>query len=48
MKRFIVENKITVFHFGIHGNKEPLTDMPEDVIREVLIKVLGRTFGNRN
>ncbi|CAK9866688.1 unnamed protein product [Sphagnum jensenii] len=38
-KEFMEKNGITIFHFGIEGNKEPFVDIPEDVIRDAL-KVL--------
>jgi tyrosine-protein phosphatase SIW14 len=35
------KNGITIFHFGIEGNKEPFVDIPEDVIRDALKVLLG-------
>ncbi|BBN05176.1 tyrosine-protein phosphatase SIW14 [Marchantia polymorpha subsp. ruderalis] len=33
---FLKKDNITLFHFGIEGNKEPFVDIPEDVIRDAL------------
>ncbi|KAI8909100.1 tyrosine phosphatase family-domain-containing protein [Gorgonomyces haynaldii] len=38
--RFLAENKIRLFQFGVPGNKEPFVDIPEDKIREALAVLL--------
>mmetsp|Transcript_8112 Transcript_8112/g.11170 ORF Transcript_8112/g.11170 Transcript_8112/m.11170 type:complete len:221 (-) Transcript_8112:116-778(-) len=39
---FIARNNITLFNFGVAGNKEPFVDLPERVIREALVQVLDK------
>jgi tyrosine-protein phosphatase SIW14 len=33
---FLEENSITLFQFGVPGNKEPFVDIPEDKIRDAI------------
>jgi len=39
MKQFVEDNRITVFHFGMLGNK-PIIRIPECAIRDVLVHIL--------
>ncbi|KAJ3038913.1 hypothetical protein HDV00_012835 [Rhizophlyctis rosea] len=41
-KRFLAENNITLFQFGVAGNKEPFVDIPEDTICAALSVILDR------
>jgi tyrosine-protein phosphatase SIW14 len=38
---FLKENDITLFQFGVSGNKEPFVDIPEDTICDALSVLLG-------
>jgi hypothetical protein len=38
---FLNENGITLYQFGVSGNKEPFVDIPEDTICEALSVLLG-------
>eukprot|EP00013_Stygamoeba_regulata_P006294 CAMPEP_0177630384 /NCGR_PEP_ID=MMETSP0447-20121125/1182_1 /TAXON_ID=0 /ORGANISM="Stygamoeba regulata, Strain BSH-02190019" /LENGTH=183 /DNA_ID=CAMNT_0019131787 /DNA_START=52 /DNA_END=603 /DNA_ORIENTATION=+ len=39
---FIKKNNITLFQFGVHGNKEPFVDIPQDTINEALKVLLDK------
>ncbi|KAJ3033399.1 hypothetical protein HK097_004857, partial [Rhizophlyctis rosea] len=41
-KKFLAENNITLFQFGVAGNKEPFVDIPEDTICAALSVILDR------
>ncbi|KNC97164.1 hypothetical protein, variant [Spizellomyces punctatus DAOM BR117] len=41
-KKFMEENKIKLFQFGVAGNKEPFVDIPEDTICAALSVILDR------
>ena len=40
-KRFLEENNITLFQFGVPGNKEPFVDIPEDKMQSALSVIMG-------
>ncbi|KAJ3330560.1 hypothetical protein HDU93_000332 [Gonapodya sp. JEL0774] len=39
--KFLNENGVKLFQFGVAGNKEPFVDIPEDVIAQALTVILG-------
>eukprot|EP00128_Syssomonas_multiformis_P011185 Colp12_sorted_trinity150504_noHs@23074 len=39
-RKFCEENGITIYQFGVPGNKEPFVDIPEDVIAKAVATVL--------
>ncbi|KAI9598861.1 tyrosine phosphatase family-domain-containing protein [Syncephalis fuscata] len=41
-QRFMEENGMTLFQFGVAGNKEPFVDIPENVICAALAVLLDR------
>ncbi|KAJ3080338.1 hypothetical protein HK102_003127 [Quaeritorhiza haematococci] len=41
-KKFLDENNITLFQFGVAGNKEPFVDIPEDTICAALSVILDK------
>ncbi|KAI9501706.1 tyrosine-protein phosphatase siw14 [Coemansia spiralis] len=41
-QKFLAENNIHLFQFGVAGNKEPFADIPEDVMTEALVVLLDR------
>ncbi|KAJ3125595.1 Tyrosine-protein phosphatase dsp1 [Nowakowskiella sp. JEL0407] len=41
-KKFLEENNIKLFQFGVAGNKEPFVDIPEDTICAALTCILDR------
>jgi tyrosine-protein phosphatase SIW14 len=38
---FLESNGITLYQFGVPGNKEPFVDIPEDKIRDALSVIMG-------
>jgi tyrosine-protein phosphatase SIW14 len=38
-QKFLDDNNITLFQFGVPGNKEPFVDIPEDKIASALGQV---------
>jgi len=38
---FLKQHGIQLLHFGIAGNKEPFVDIPDEVIRDALVALLG-------
>ena len=40
-KRFLDDNGIRLFQFGVPGNKEPFVDIPEDKIAAALEVLMG-------
>ena len=41
-QEFARANGITIYQFGVEGNKEPFVDIPEEVIRAALVVILDR------
>lgn len=41
-RKFLDENGIQFFQFGVPGNKEPFVDIPEDTIRAALAILMDR------
>jgi hypothetical protein len=39
-RRFMEDNSIELFQFGVPGNKEPFVDIPEDIISSALSVIL--------
>eukprot|EP00164_Ancoracysta_twista_P003885 GFYU01005210.1.p1 GENE.GFYU01005210.1~~GFYU01005210.1.p1 ORF type:complete len:197 (-),score=44.61 GFYU01005210.1:235-774(-) len=40
MLEFLNANGIQLFQYGIEGNKEPFVDIPEEVIRDAIVRLL--------
>eukprot|EP00842_Homolaphlyctis_polyrhiza_P003798 jgi/Hompol1/4419/HPOL_001740-RA len=45
-QRFLDDNNIKLFQFGVAGNKEPFVDIPEDVICAALAVILAIPLNN--
>ncbi|KAJ1956586.1 tyrosine-protein phosphatase siw14 [Linderina pennispora] len=41
-QKFLAENNITLFQFGVAGNKEPFADIPEDIMCEALLTLMDK------
>ncbi|KAJ2715809.1 tyrosine-protein phosphatase siw14, partial [Coemansia spiralis] len=41
-QRFLDQNGIKLFQFGVAGNKEPFADIPEDIMCQALLTLMDR------